>query len=102
MNNGNSRTKQGVLEKHDPLQTVQAPTASILAKSIKGGLYTMLQRESDARPAQKSTKRGFKAKGATITIAKRAEEEVSEVSPESEERVSQGVEQKLESGQGDG
>lgn len=61
-----SSAKQSVLEKHDTLQTVQAPKASVLAKSVKAGVHTMLQGQSNARPTQKSTKRGLRAKRATI------------------------------------
>ena len=61
-----SSAKQGVLEKHDTLQTVQAPKASVLAKSVKAGVHTMLQGQSNARPTQKSAKRGLRAKRATI------------------------------------
>lgn len=65
--NGDSRSKQSVLEEHDTLQTVQAPTASILAKSIKRGLHPVLQREERPRPAKKQRGGGLRAKKATIT-----------------------------------
>ena len=93
--------KSGVLEKHDALQTVQAPTTRILAKSIRQGVHTMLQGQSDPRPAQKSTRRGFGAKKATITITKRADEAVPAGPDSGEEGVQPRVEQELESGQGE-
>ena len=59
--------EQGVLEKHDTLQTVQAPTASVLTKSVQAGLHTMLQGKGDPSPTKVQIKRGIKAKRATIT-----------------------------------
>lgn len=96
-----SSAESGVLDKHDTLQTVQAPSPRILAESVRAGVHTMLQSPQHPSPAKKSRRRAFGAKKATITIAKRAPEDVSEVPAEGEERVSPGVQQELESGPGD-
>jgi hypothetical protein len=61
-----SSAKSGVLEKHDTLQAVQAPTPRVLTVAVKRSMHSMLQGQSDAGPAQKPTRRGFSAKRATI------------------------------------
>lgn len=94
--------ESGVLEEHDTLQTVQAPKTRVLAESIRWGVHTMLSSTQHNIPKKVSVKRGLGAKKATITITKRAPEDVPEVPAAGEERVSPGVQPELESGPGKG
>jgi hypothetical protein len=85
--NEDTRAKPSVLAKHDPLQAVQAPTPRVLTVAVKGGVHTMLQSKEHAGPAEKSSRRGFRAARATIERGPRAPQDVSEVSAAGEERV---------------
>lgn len=89
--NGNSRTKQGVLEKHDSLQTVQAPTPRVLTIAVKRGLHSMLPGQSNPRPAKKQVRRGFGAKKATISFGEGKVTPLPAAHPEGEEGVQPGV-----------